>query len=176
MAILLKLSVLLTLLTLTYPILDQKSKAISLRKPNKNQHIHNLRTNNDKYIKRLSTKILTDHETALFAKDLKFIPTPPKRYPASHKNPSKDIEAFTRYMRLQYIFANSKSKPHPRRCWTRSTWPICPITSLQMADWFFHLCASSVFDFLWFSPFIKWFTIIFCGKVWVDRCSKPQFL
>ena len=23
----------------------------------------------------------------------------------------------------------------------------CPITSLQMADWFFHLCAGSVFDF-----------------------------
>ena len=52
----------------------------------------------------------------------------------------------------------------------------CPITSLQMADWFFHLCAGSVFDFLRFSPFIKWFTIIFFGKVWVDRCSKPQFL
>ena len=52
----------------------------------------------------------------------------------------------------------------------------CPITSLQMADWFFHLCAGSLFDFLRFSPFIKWFTIIFFGKVWVDRCSKPQFL
>ena len=52
----------------------------------------------------------------------------------------------------------------------------CPITSLQMVDWFFHLCAGSLFDFLRFSPFIKWFTIIFFGKVWVDRCSKPQFL
>ena len=52
----------------------------------------------------------------------------------------------------------------------------CPITSLQMADWFFHLCAGSLFDFLRFSPFIKWFTMIFFGKVWVDRCSKPQFL
>ena len=52
----------------------------------------------------------------------------------------------------------------------------CPITSLQMADWFFHLCAGSLFDFLRFSPFIKWFTMIFFGKVWVDRCSRPQFL
>ena len=52
----------------------------------------------------------------------------------------------------------------------------CPITSLQMAGWFFHLCAGSLFDFLRFSPFIKWFTTIFFGKVWVDRCSKPQFL
>ena len=52
----------------------------------------------------------------------------------------------------------------------------CRITSLQMADWFFHLCAGSLFDFLRFSPFIKWFTMIFFGKVWVDRCSKPQFL
>ena len=69
-----------------------------------------LRTNNDKYIKNLSTKILTDHETALLAKGLKFIPTLPK--PASHKNLLRDFEAFTRSMRLQYIFANSKSKPH----------------------------------------------------------------
>ena len=52
----------------------------------------------------------------------------------------------------------------------------CPITSLQMADWFFHLCARSVCDFLRFSPFIKWFTIIFFGKVWEDRWSKLQFL
>ena len=52
----------------------------------------------------------------------------------------------------------------------------CPIASLQMADWFFHFCAGSVCDFLRFSPFINWFTIIFFGKVWVDRCSKLQFL
>ena len=52
----------------------------------------------------------------------------------------------------------------------------CPITSLQMADRFFLLCAGSLFDSLLFSPFNKWFTIIFFGKVWVDRCSKPQFL
>ena len=51
----------------------------------------------------------------------------------------------------------------------------CPITSLQMADWFFHLCAGSLLDFLRFSPYIKWFTIILFGKVWVDRSSKPQF-
>jgi len=71
-----------------------------LRKANKNQYTHNLRTNNDKYIKNLSTKILTDQETALLAKGLKFIPTPPK--PASHKNLLKDFEAFTRSMRFQY--------------------------------------------------------------------------
>ena len=51
-----------------------------------------------------------------------------------------------------------------------------PITSLQMENWFFHLCADSLFNFLRFSPFIKWFTVILFGKVWVDRCSKPQFL
>ena len=46
----------------------------------------------------------------------------------------------------------------------------------RLADWFFHLCAGSLFDFLRVSPFIKRFTIIFFGKVWVDRCIKPQFL
>ena len=51
-----------------------------------------------------------------------------------------------------------------------------PITSLQMADRFLLLCAGSLFDFLRFSPFNKWFTIIFLGKVRVDRCGKPQFL
>ena len=76
----------------------------------KGQYTHNLRANNDKYVKSVSTKILTDHETALLAKGLKFIPTTTK--PASHKNLLKDFEAFSRSMRLQYIFANSKSKPH----------------------------------------------------------------
>ena len=75
MTILLKLSVLLTLLTLTLP--DPRLKVKSDKK-DKNQYTHKLRTNKDKYIKRSSTKILTDHETALFAKDLKFIPTPPQ--------------------------------------------------------------------------------------------------
>ena len=98
---------------------------------NKNQYTHNLRTNSDKYIKRLSTKILTDHETALFAKDLKFIPTPPKQ--ASQKNLLKDFEAFTRYMRLQYIFANSKSKPHPFH--VRSTWQPPPKPSVALESY-----------------------------------------
>ena len=84
-------------------------------------------------MKRLSTKILTDHETALFAKDLKFIPTPPKRHPASHKNPLKDIEAFTRYMRLQYIFANSKSKPHPLH--VKSAWQPPPKPSAALESY-----------------------------------------
>ena len=80
----------------------KSQKRSLLRKANKNQYTHNLRANNDKYIKNLSAKTLTDHETALLAKGLKFIPTPPNS--ASHNNLLKDFEAFTRSMRLQYIF------------------------------------------------------------------------
>ena len=69
----------------------------------------------------------------MFAKDLKFIPTPPKRHPASHKNPLKDIEAFTRYMRLQYIFANSKSKPHPFH--VKSNWQPPPQPSVALESY-----------------------------------------
>ena len=52
----------------------------------------------------------------------------------------------------------------------------CPITLLQMADCFFFTFVPRPFDFLRFLPFLEWFTIIFFGKVWVDSCSKPQFL
>ena len=65
----------------------------------KGQYTHNLRENNDKYVKSVSTKILTDHETASLAKDLKCIPTTEK--PASHKNFLKDFEAFSRSMILK---------------------------------------------------------------------------
>ena len=92
----------------------------------KGQYTHNLRANNDKYVKSVSTKILTDHETALLAKGLKFIPTTTK--PASHKNLLKDFEAFSRSMRLQYSFANSKSKPHSFH--VKSTWQTPPQPSV----------------------------------------------
>ena len=104
---------------------------ITLRKANKNQYTHNLRTNNDKYMKRLSTKILTDRETALLAKDLKCIPTTEK--PASHKNLLKDFEVFTRSVRLHYIFANSKSKPHPFH--VKSTWQPPPQPSVALESY-----------------------------------------
>ena len=81
-----------------------------MRKANKNQYAKQPRANNEKFIKNLSHKKLTDHEAALLTKGLKFIPTPP--VPASHKSLLKDFQVFTHYMRLQYIFADSAGKPH----------------------------------------------------------------
>ena len=65
------------------------------RKANKNQYQNKLE-HNEKFIKNMSNKDLTDQETALLAKDLKFIPTPP---PASHKSILRDYNTFTRSMR-----------------------------------------------------------------------------
>ena len=81
-----------------------------------------------------------------------------------------------------------KYQSGPGRCWTRSEGhhgekiknasfasdpggvehgprdQFCPITSSQTVDWFLHLCAGSLLNFLRFSPFNKWFTIIFFWK------------
>ena len=99
-----------------------------MRKANKNQYVIQPRANNEKFIKNLSRKILTDHETALLAKGLKFIPTPP--VPASHKSLLKDFQVFTRYMRLQYIFADSAGKPHPFH--VKSNWQPPPQPSVAL--------------------------------------------
>ena len=58
------------------------------RKANKNHYRNKLRTHNEKFIKNISNRDLTDQETALLAKGLKCIPTPP---PASHKSLLKCI-------------------------------------------------------------------------------------
>ena len=48
------------------------------RKTLRNQYKNKLRTTNEKFIKNMCNKNLTDQEIALLAKDLKFIPTPKK--------------------------------------------------------------------------------------------------
>ena len=48
-------------------------KRSHMRKANKNQYAKQPRASNEKFIKNLSHKKLTDHETALLAKGLKFI-------------------------------------------------------------------------------------------------------
>ena len=86
-------------------------KRYRMRKANKNQYAKQPRTNSEKFIKNLSHKKRTDHEAALLAKGLKFIPTPP--IPTSYKSLLNDFQVFTRSIRLQYIFADSTGKPHP---------------------------------------------------------------
>ena len=100
-------------------------------KANKNQYAKQPRASNENFIKNLSHKKLTDHETALLAKGLKFIPTPP--VPASLKSPLRDFQIFTRYMRLQYIFANSAGKPHPFH--VKSNWQPPPQPSVALESY-----------------------------------------
>ena len=65
-------------------------KQSCMRKANKNQYAKQPRANNEKFIKNLSHKKITDHEAASLAKGLKFIPTPP--VPASNKSLLKDFQ------------------------------------------------------------------------------------
>ena len=106
-------------------------KRSRMRKANKNQYAKQPRASNEKFIKNLSHKKLTDHETALLAKGLKFIPTPP--VPASHKSLIRDFQVFTRYMRLQYIFADSAGKPHPFH--VKSNWQPPPQPSVALESY-----------------------------------------
>ena len=110
------------------PRLKVKSAHFCVKQIKISSHITLYGTNNDKYMKNLSSKILTDHETALLAKGLKFNPTP--RKPASH---IFNFEAFTRSMRLQYIFANSKSKSHPFH--VKSNWQPLPQPSVDLESY-----------------------------------------
>ena len=62
---------------------------------------------------------------------LKFIPTPP--VPASDKSLLRDFQVFTRYMRLQYIFADSAGKPHPFH--VKSNWQPPPQPSVALESY-----------------------------------------
>ena len=75
----------------------------------------------------MSNKDLTEQETALLAKGLKFIPTPP---PASHKSLLRDFNTFTRSMCLKYLFAKSKSNPHTFH--VKSSWQPPPQQSVVL--------------------------------------------
>ena len=103
-------------------------KRSHMRKANKNHYAKQPRTSNEKFIKNLSHKKLTDHKTALLAKGLKFIPTPPVT--ASHKSLLRDFQVFTRYMCLQYIFGDSAGKPHPFN--VKSNWQPLPQPSVAL--------------------------------------------
>ena len=107
-------------------------KRSTKRKASRNQYKNKLRTTNEKFIKNMSTTNLTDQEIALLAKGLKFIPTPEK--PASQKNLIRDFNCFARSMRLKYIFANSKSNPHP--FYVRSNWQPPPQPSVPLENYF----------------------------------------
>ena len=109
-------------------------KRSRMRKANKNQYAKQPRASNEKFTKNLSHKKLTDHETALLAKGLKFIPTPPVS--ASHKSLLRDFQVFTRYMRLQYIFADSAGKPHPFH--VKSKWQPPPQPSVALESYLEH--------------------------------------
>ena len=107
-----------------------KSDPLS-EKASRNQYKKQLRTSNEKFIKNMSNTNLTDQEIALLAKGLKFIPTPEK--PASQRNLIRDFNSFARSLRLKYIFADSKSNPHP--FYVRSNWQPPPQPSAALENY-----------------------------------------
>ena len=68
---------------------------------------------NKKHIKNLSDIALTNDQTNLLAKGLKFIPTPKENETQIRSHFLKDFENFAKRMRLQYIFFGEDNEPHP---------------------------------------------------------------
>ena len=105
--------------------LSKNKKRLLKRKANKNQY----KRNNDRFIKNLLNISLTENDKSLLSKGMKFIPTSPK--PISYKSLLKDLNNFTRKMRLKYHFADHGSNPHPSH--VKSTWqpPLQPSVALE---------------------------------------------
>ena len=57
----------------------------------------------------------------------------PLKKPASQKNLIRDFNTFVRSMRLKYIFADSKSNPHP--FYVRSNWQPPPQPSVALENY-----------------------------------------
>ena len=87
-----------------------------------------LRTQNQRYIKNLSNKVLSESEVQLLSRHLKFIPTPTTL--ASTKYLLKDFNSFARSMRLRYKFADSKTTAHPFH--VKSQWQPPPQPSVAL--------------------------------------------
>ena len=74
---------------------------------------------------------LTNDQTNLLAKGLKFIPTPKEEQIYIRRQLLKDFDLFARRMRLQYIFHGEDNEPHPFH--VKSNWipPIQPSVTLE---------------------------------------------
>lgn len=94
----------------------QTSKAIESRK----QHIKNL-----------SDKELTIEQINLLSRGLNFIPTPVTKENQIRRQLIKDFDKFARRMRLQYIYHDKKTEPHPFH--VKSSWipPAQPSVALE---------------------------------------------
>ena len=78
------------------------------------------------HIKNLSNIELTNDQTNVLAKGLKFIPTPRENETQIKLHLLNDFEHFARRMRLQYIFRGEDNEPHP--FYVKSNW-IPPVQS-----------------------------------------------
>ena len=79
----------------------------------------------------MSTKKLSNEEVNLLAKGLKFVPTPITNQNKLRHELMQDFKRFARTMRLQYLYANSKEKPHPYH--VKSKWqpPVTQSVALE---------------------------------------------
>jgi len=79
----------------------------------------------------LSNIALTNDQTNLLAKGLKFIPTPREKETQVRHHLLKDFDHFARRMPQQYIFYGEDNKPHPFH--VKSNWilPVQPSVALE---------------------------------------------
>ena len=102
--------------------------------PRETKHEKELNTRletNKKHIKNLSDKVLTNEQSSLLGKGLKFIPTPVTNETQIKKQLLRDFGQFARRMRLQYIYHGEDKEPHPFH--VKSTWnpPVQPSAALE---------------------------------------------
>ena len=109
------------------PIRATRNKTRFLRR-RKKAKFHKNESFIKQYIKNFSQKDLSNNELSLLSKGLKFIPMPPQ--PASHFPLLRDFKAFSRTMRLNYMFAKSESTKHP--FYVKSSWQPPPQPSVAL--------------------------------------------
>jgi hypothetical protein len=91
----------------------QNKKRKERRKNDRTDRLHAQTEANKKHIKNLSNIALTNDQTNLLAKGLKFILTPKENDTQIRCHLLKDFDHFARRMRLQYIFHGEDNEPHP---------------------------------------------------------------
>ena len=109
----------------------ENRKRLERRKIKDKKRFQNNIESRKQHIKNLSSTQLTDEQTTLLSRGLKFIPTPVTRENIIRRQLLNDFSHFARRMRLQYIFHGSNKEPHPFH--VKSHWnpPVQPSVALE---------------------------------------------
>ena len=117
--------------TTTQQIKKQKAQRAQTKKKKHKKQLNAQLEANEKHIKNLSNKELTNDQINLLAKGLKYIPCPVTKEIHIRQQLLRDFERFARQMRLQYIFHGQDKEPHPFH--VKSIWkpPVQPSVALE---------------------------------------------